>query len=41
MTTFDDFIDKISHIDFHKNSDKIRTIKSLINLLIAKYNNYL
>ena len=41
MTRFDDFTDKISHIDYHENSDKIRTIESLRNLLIAKYNNYL
>ena len=41
MTRFDDFTEKISHIDFHENSDKIITIESLINLLIAEYNNYL
>ena len=41
MTRFDDFTEKISHIDFHENSDKIRTIESIINLLIAEYNNYL
>ena len=33
--------EKISHIDFHENSDKIRTIESLRNLLIVEYNNYL
>ena len=32
---------KISHIDFHEKSDKIRTIESLRNLLIVEYNNYL
>ena len=31
---------KISHIDFHESSDKIRTIESLRHLLIAEYNNY-
>ena len=41
MTRFDDFTEKISHIDFHENSDKLRTIESLRNLLIAEYNNYL
>ena len=41
MIRFDDFIKKISHIDFYKNSDKIITIKSLRNLLIPEYNNYL
>ena len=41
MTRFDDFTEKISHIDFLENSDKIRTIESLRNLLIAEYNNYL
>ena len=41
MTRFDDFTEKISHIDFHKNNDKIRTIESLRNLLIVEYNNYL
>ena len=41
MTRFDDFTKKISHIDFHENSDKLRTIESLRNLLIAEYNNYL
>ena len=41
MTRFDDFTEKISHIDFHKNIDKIRTIESLRNLLVAEYNNYL
>ena len=41
MTRFDDFTEKISHIDFHENSDKIRTIEILRNLLIVEYNNYL
>ena len=41
MTKFVDFTEKISHIDFHENSDKIKTIESLRNLLIAEYNNYL
>ena len=41
MTRFDDFTGKISHIDFHENSDKLRTIESLRNLLIAEYNNFL
>ena len=41
MTRFDDFTEKISHINFHENSNKIRTIESLRNLLIAEYNNYL
>ena len=41
MTRFDNFTEKISHIDFHENSDKLRTIESLRNLLIAEYNNYL
>ena len=41
MTRFDDFTEKISHIDFHENSDKIGTIESLRNLLIAEYNNYI
>ena len=41
MTRFDDFTEKISHIDFHKNSDKLITIESLRNLLIAEYNNFL
>ena len=41
MTRFDDFTEKISHIDFHEISDKIGTIESLRNLLIAEYNNYI
>ena len=41
MTTFDDFTKRISHIEFHEISDKIGTIESLRNLLIAKYNNYI
>ena len=41
MTRFDNFTENISHIDFHENSDKIRTIESLRNLLIAEYNKYL
>ena len=41
MTRFDNFTEKISHIDFHENSDKLRTIESLRNLLVAEYNNYL
>ena len=41
MTRFDNFTEKISYIDFHENSDKLRTIESLRNLLIAEYNNYL
>ena len=41
MTRFGDFTKKISYINFHENSDKIRTIESLRNLLIAEYNNYL
>ena len=41
MTRFDNFTEKISHIDFHENGDKLRTIESLRNLLIAEYNNYL
>ena len=41
MRRFVDFTEKISHIDFHENSDKLITIESLRNLLISKYNNYL
>ena len=41
MTRFDDFTEKISHIDFHEDSDKLITIESLRNLLIAEYNNFL
>ena len=41
MTRFNDFTEKISHIDFHENSDHIRTIENIRNLLIAEYNNYL
>ena len=41
MTRFDDFTEKISHIDFHENSDKLGTIESLRNLLIAEYKNFL
>ena len=41
MTRFDNFTEKISHIDFHENSDKLRIIESLRNLLVAEYNNYL
>ena len=41
ISRFDNFIDKISYIDFHEISDKIRTLESLRNLLTAEYNNYI
>ena len=41
MSGFDNFTDKISYIDFHESSDKIKTIESLRNLSIAEYNNYI
>ena len=41
MSRIDNFTDKISYIDFHESSDKIITIESLKNLLIAEYNNYI
>ena len=41
MTRFYDFTEKINHIDFHENSDKLGTIESLRNLLIAECKNFL
>ena len=41
MSRFDNFTERISHIDFHENSDKIGTIESLRHLLTAEYNNYI
>ena len=41
MSRFDNFTERISHIDFHENSNKIGTIESLRHLLIAEYNNYI
>ena len=41
MTRFENFSDKISHINWHEESDKVKTIESLRNLLIAENNNYL
>ena len=41
MSRFDNFTERISHIDFHENSDKFRTIESLRHLLTTEYNNYI
>ena len=41
MSRFENFTDKISYIDFHESTDKIKTIESLRNLLTAEYNNYI
>ena len=41
MSRFDNFTERISHIDFDENSDKIGIIESLRNLLTTEYNNYI